>query len=183
MIIRKIIWSNTNIQNILKLKQCFWISCNENVKFSVYQFRAEMDKKEEEEEKTWNKKLKKNSKVFFPSTACLLTTPSSTHWAAGFRGSRDTPVSCSSSWFTTSILVSASMRFCRLWRLSSGDSWKEWTWAVAMFRMWTTWRRRQKTNTTRSVNSWEIFGTVPMAVVVTFYSSCFLCSFFKHFFF
>lgn len=149
MIIRKQIWSNTNMQNILKLKQCFLTSCNENVKFNVYQFWAGMDKKKKK--KNMKQETKKNSKVFFPSSARLLTTPSSTHWAAGFRGSRDTPVSCSSSWFTTSILVSASMRFCRLWRLSSGDSWKEWTWAVAMFRMWTTWRRRQKTNTTRSV--------------------------------
>lgn len=72
-----------------------------------------------------------------------LTTPSKTHCAAGFLGSSDTPVSCSNSWFTTSILVSASMRLCRLWRLSSGVSWNEWTWAEVMFRMWTTWEGKE----------------------------------------
>lgn len=90
-----------------------------------------------------------------------LTTPSRTHCAAGFLGSSDTPVSCSSSWLTTSILVSASMRFCRPWRLSSGVSWKEWTWAVVMFRMWTSWREpREKLllQSTSNPQFTEMFG-------------------------
>lgn len=86
-----------------------------------------------------------SERIFDLCTSKELTTPSRTHWAAGFLGSRDTPVSCSSSWLATSILVSASMRFCRLWRFSSAVSWKEWTCAVVMFRMWTTWKNTSHT--------------------------------------
>ena len=93
-----------------------------------------------------------NNGLFVKSKLLRRTTPSRTHCAAGFLGSSDTPVSCSSSWFTTSILVSASMRFCRLWRLSSGVNWNEWTWAVVMFRMWTTWRDKRKAVSAESTN-------------------------------
>lgn len=85
------------MQNILKLKQCFLTSCNENVKFSVYQFWAGMDKKKKR--KTWNKKQKKIAKCFFQAVlVCSPLRPARTERrVSGGPGTRQSPAAAPGS--------------------------------------------------------------------------------------
>lgn len=69
-----------------------------------------------------------------------------THWEAGFRGSKQLPISSSSSWFPELIPVSDSIRTCRELRLSSGFREYDRILADVIFKMWTIWKRRKETS-------------------------------------
>lgn len=69
------------------------------------------------------------------------TNPSGRHCEGGLRGSRETPVSSSSSWLSGEMCdwVCASRRRCRDCKFSSAPKTSECNWADVMSNTWITW--------------------------------------------
>lgn len=74
----------------------------------------------------------------------LCTNPSGRHWEGGRRGSRETPVSSSSSWLSGEMCdwVCASRRRCRDCKFSSAPKTSECSWADVMSNTWMTWTHK-----------------------------------------
>lgn len=75
---------------------------------------------------------------------CVLhTNPSGRQFEGGRRGSREFPVSSSSSWLSGGmwLCVCVSKRSCRECKLSSAPKTNECSWAEVMSKTWITWRK------------------------------------------
>lgn len=72
------------------------------------------------------------------------TKPLGKHCAGGLRGSREIPVSSSSSWLSGEMgaWVCNSRRSCRECKLSSGLKSNECSWAEVMSKTWMTWIKK-----------------------------------------
>ena len=72
------------------------------------------------------------------------TNPSGRQCAGGLRGSREIPVSISSSWLSGAmcVCVFVSRRSCRECKPSSAPKTKECSWADVMSNTWITWRSK-----------------------------------------